>query len=212
MIYGGMDPGNKGAIVAMDHNRVTVYQSDIPLLNIGKGKKNKWVIDPVGLMKRLREVRDFAAAHNEALFFVLEKAQTMAPGGGGRSPASPRSMFQYGRGYGMMEMALIALEIPHETIHPRTWGAKILKGVEGGDTKSRAILRVQRAVPSLDLTPGAKRVPQDGLADAGCMCLYGMVLRPVAGVAIPEPEPPKPVLGLPPGPPRRAPPPPPAKQ
>ena len=202
MIYGGMDPGNKGAIVAMDHNRETVYQSDIPLLNIGKGKKNKWVIDPVGLMNRLRDVRDLAAERGERLFFVLEKAQTMAPGGGGRSPASPRSMFQYGRGYGMMEMALIALEIPHETIHPRTWGSKILKGVEGKDTKARAILRIQRAVPSLDLTPGRKRVPQDGLADAGCMCLYGMTLH---SILIPVAPAPGPVTGLPPGPPTRLP-------
>lgn len=209
MIYGGMDPGNKGAIVAMDERAKVVYQHEIPLLNIGKGRSNKWVLDPQGLLRCLLEVRGLG----EPLFFVLEKAQVMAPGGGGQSPASARSMFQYGRGYGCMEMALIALGIPYEAVHPKTWGNQILRGIEGGDTKARAILKAQRAIPTLDLTPGRKRTPHDGLADAACMCLYGMMLRPVPGAGLvvtpSSAASTNPQRALPPGPPRRKTPPPP---
>jgi crossover junction endodeoxyribonuclease RuvC len=170
------------------------------LIDIGKGKKHRWVLDPQGLCRCLWDVRRIA--EGQGLFFVLEKAQTMAPGGGGRSPASPRSMFQYGRGYGCLEMGLIALGIAYEAVHPRTWGGKVLKGMEGTNTKARAILKCQRAVPTLDLTPGRKRKPHDGLADAGCMALYAMTLRPVPGVRLPASRSPVPVE-LPPGPPRR---------
>lgn len=219
MIYGGIDPGNKGWFVAMDEHRQVVLQREMPLINVGKGKKNKWVLDMHGVLAILTEMKDIAVDRSirGEMFVVLEKAQVMAPGAGGSSPASARSMFGYGRAFGALEMALIALKIPHEEVHPRTWGGKVLKGVEGADTKARAILKCRRALPHLDLTPGRKRVPQDGIADAGCMCLYAMMLHPVAGVQpVAVAQPPSATMPpLPPGPPdassRKPPPPPPRK-
>ena len=175
MIYVGIDPGNKGAFVALDDLRQCVYQEAMPLLNIGKGKKNKWVLDKSGIVRILRSIIQLADAPSK-VFVTLEKAQVM--GGGGASAASPRSMFGYGRGFGCLEMALICEEIPHQITHPRTWGNQILNGIEGGDTKARAILKCQRGIPTLDLVPGRCRKPQDGLADAGCMALYSQLTGP----------------------------------
>jgi len=189
MIYVGIDPGNNGAIVGIDESYRTVAAECMPLIDIGKGKKHKWVLDKVAVLRVLKDLSYLSQPGPDVLlrnlFVVLEKAQVMG-GAGGRSPASPRAMFQYGRGFGGWEMALMALEIPHAVVHPRTWG-KVLSGIEGSDSKARAILKCQRALPTLDLTPGRKRKPHDGLADAGCMALHAMTLRPVPGLVIPTP-------------------------
>lgn len=181
MLYGGIDPGNQGAFVLLDHRMMVVSQHEMPLINVGTAAKNKWVLDVRAVDAILAGWVAAADDRQAGLFVALEKAQVMAPGSGS-SPASARSMFGYGRAFGAMEGILTARAIAHELIHPLTWGRAILKGVEGRDTKARAILRVSRAIPSLDLTPGRKRKPHDGLADAACLAMYASTLRPVPGV------------------------------
>ena len=207
MYFGGIDPGNNGAFVVIDAACKVWYQKVMPLIDIRKGKANKWIVDQGGVLRVLREIK---SAWPDVRF-ILEKAQVIA-GPGGRSPAAPRSMFQYGRGFGAIEMGLLALELSFTEAAPTEWG-KILRGVEGSDTKARSILKAQRALPTLDLCPGQKRKPHDGLADAGCMALYGCSLT---GVALPSRI--SPALNrsdriLPPGPPGgpRNPPPPPKR-
>lgn len=169
MIYGGIDPGNRGAIVARRWGGEIVHCETLPLLNVGKGKGNKWVLDHASVLAILRTL-----AHlDDDLFFVLEKAQSMPDQG-------VSSVFQYGEGYGALKMALMAVGIPFDVVHPTRWQKVVLHGIEGESTKARAILKVQRSMPDVNLLATVRsRKPHEGLADAACMMDYAEHLRPM---------------------------------
>ena len=187
MIYVGIDNGNAGAIVAIEaETRQCVFAEVMPLVDVGKsgspGAKNL-VVDEARLWVMLDTL---AAAYKSDLFVVLEKAQSM-PGQG------VASMFKYGVGYGVNRALLTALAAVHGSqwtlAHPATWQKSVLRDIEGTDTKARAVLKCARSLPSLDLYPGRKTNAHEGLADAGCMALYGEVLRPRGATIIPPPPP-----------------------
>ena len=171
MIRVGIDNGANGAIVALNHNYEVVCEELMPVLAAGvtrKGKKStKRVLDMRSVSKILSGLKDL----DRDIFAVLEHAQTFP--GEGLSTA-----FTAGRGYGAMEMALVCSGIAYEIVRPRLWQKTVLAGVEGVDTKVRSILKCQRRLPDLDLTPGKKRKPHDGLADAACMALYAHIITP----------------------------------
>ncbi len=87
---------------------------------------------------------------------------------GGSSQSLCTTCMNYGR-----LLTLIWIErIPYAEIPPRTWQAKILsKGCL--DTKKASIAVCQEKFPEVNLTPGRKRKPHDGMADALCIALYG---------------------------------------
>lgn len=174
MIRIGIDNGLDGAIVALDSYR-PILAEPMPTL---KGRGNKRSIN----MHRVHEILRMYAGMAD-VFAVLEQAQAMPKQGG-------VSMFNYGVGYGAMQMALLALGIPHEIVNPKVWQKDV--GIKKGDTKGQAIAIVQRRIPQLDLTPGAKRVPHNGLADAACMALHGYTLRPLVNPRRNPPPPPPP--------------------
>jgi|15BtaG_2_1085339.scaffolds.fasta_scaffold00166_15 hypothetical protein len=170
MIYIGIDPGVSGAIVALDHDHKVRVCVRMPVLNIGKKGKTKNILDDAGVLAELRSIKAQAEHHGVATFTVLEKSQAM-PGQG------VTSMFNYGGVYHALKMALTAVELPFDVVHPRRWQKKILYGIEGGDTKMRAVLKVQRSLPLLALVPPRCRKPHEGIADAACMALYAKHLR-----------------------------------
>ena len=171
MIRIGIDNGANGAIVALDRNYGVVLAELMPVLAAGvirKGKKStKRVLDMKQASMILQELRD----RSRDVFAVLEHAQTF-PGEG------VSTAFNAGRGYGALEMALVCAKIPYEVVRPRIWQKVVLCGIEGADTKVKSVLKCQRRLPDLDLTPGKKRKPHDGLADAACMALYGHIISP----------------------------------
>ena len=168
MIRIGIDNGAKGAIVVIDGKRKAVQVEPMPVINVGvirKGKKGtKNILDMVQVLSILLKAK---TASRGNVFAVLEHAQVFP--GEGRSTA-----FTAGRGYGAMEMALVSLGIPYEIVRPRKWQTEILKGVEGADTKARSVIKCRRLFPDIDLTPGRRRKPMDGIADAACMALYAL--------------------------------------
>lgn len=174
MIRIGIDNGANGAIVALNRRHEVVCAELMPTLDPGvkrNGKRGtKKVLDMrmvVDLFKRLNE-------SDPDVFVVLEHAQVFPKEG--RSTA-----FTAGRSYGAMEMALVAIGIPYEIVRPRAWQKAILSGIEGDNTKVRSVMKCRRRLPDLDLTPGKRRKPHDGLSDAGCMALYALVLSPSTG-------------------------------
>ena len=167
MIRIGIDNGADGGIVALGAKGELIDGVIMPTMDVGvmrKGKRGKKRLLNMNEVHRL--FREWRESDND-VYAVLEHAQVFP--GEGRSTA-----FNAGRGYGAMEMALVATGIPYEIVRPRSWQKEILKGIEGCDTKARAILKVQRAVPNLNLLPGRKRKPHTGLADAACMALYAL--------------------------------------
>lgn len=210
MIYVGIDPGNKGWFVAIDEKRDVYMLAPMPLVDIGKSRTRN-VLDLEATLSILLKIKKLGKEHG-GVFVAIERAQAMGAGGR-RSAASARSMFGYGRSYGGLLMGLEAAGLDYEEVHPQTWGSKILKGVRGKNTKARSVKKAQQALPKLDLAPGRKRKPQDGIADAGCMALYATLVKPVAGVVeVTHPSTTQPHPPLPPAPPapsRKTPPPPP---
>tara|TARA_R110002020_G_scaffold194133_1_gene394712 strand:+ start:527 stop:1051 length:525 start_codon:yes stop_codon:yes gene_type:complete len=162
----GIDNGAKGAIVVIDGKRRAVQVEPMPVINVGvtrKGKRGtKNILDMVRVLSILAEAKRKSKGD---IFAVLEHAQVFP--GEGRSTA-----FTAGRGYGALEMALVSLSIPYEIVRPRKWQSEVLKGIEGADSKARSVLKCRRVFPDIDLTPGRRRKPMDGIADAACMALY----------------------------------------
>lgn len=168
----GIDNGAKGAIVVIDGKHNPVQVEPMPVINVGvtrKGKKGtKNILDMVQVLSILLEAKRKAKGD---IYAVLEHAQVFP--GEGRSTA-----FTCGRSYGALEMALVSLGIPFEIVRPRKWQTEVLKGIEGADTKARSVLKCRREFPTIDLTPGRRRKPMDGIADAACMAIYATMSRP----------------------------------
>ena len=161
MIFVGIDPGKDGAVVAVNSRgecvRSILAAEDFTIKVTKGGKKNY-------LEHEMAKAIDWLNKEHSIRMVVLEKQQAR-PGQGSTS------MFQTGMGYGLWRGILGALKIPTMVVHPKTWQKQVLKDAPG-DGKGRAIMVCQQRIPGLDLKPGKRRKPHDGLADAGCMALH----------------------------------------
>lgn len=83
------------------------------------------------------------------------------------------SMFNFGKAYGMLLGWLETVEAKYIGVDPRKWKNTILAGTE--KDKYAAIEFVKREYPMVDLTPGRKQTPHDGMADAVCIAKYAWI-------------------------------------
>ncbi len=151
MIVIGIDPGNSGGIAVIpgpEREWETPWAEQIPLC----GKE----IDGHQLAERLQDIGPGIV--------IIEKAQAM-PGQG------VTSMFNYGRGFGLILGVLEGLGIPYRLVTPQAWKNRVLAGTP--KDKSAAANYVRKAYPTINLTPGKKQKPHDGMADAACIADYG---------------------------------------
>ena len=81
------------------------------------------------------------------------------------------STFKFGMGYGVIIGICDALGLPYRLVTPQAWKKQVLAGTT--KDKDAAISFVRRAYPHVNLTPGAKRKPHDGMADALCIAEFG---------------------------------------
>jgi crossover junction endodeoxyribonuclease RuvC len=153
----GIDPGIKGAIAAIDAHTLEVIEvADTPVIASG----NKRLYDISEMTAIIRRVSLPGTA-----VVTLECAQAM-PGQG------VTSTFSTGRGFGIWEGILGALDVPYRTARPIVWAKRVLAGVSGKG-KERAIRFALRMFPGCELTPKGSRKPRDGRADALCLAYYG---------------------------------------
>lgn len=145
----GIDPGLEGGIAIVGDAEV----SAIPLPIIGKE------VDVAALVHALNRANPDVV--------VIEKL-------GVRPKQSAQSGATSGTNYGVLLGVVQALGYPLRIIRPQEWKGVVLKGTK--KDKDAAINHVRRAYPALDLTPGRKRVPHDGMADAVCIAEYGRQL------------------------------------
>jgi crossover junction endodeoxyribonuclease RuvC len=164
--YIGIDPGKDGAMVALDSNGDVISahltKQDFTI-QVGKGSKREYLAPRMAFA-----INCISKSHNVRLA-VLEKQHAM-PGQG------VTSMFSCGYGYGLWVATVASHGIPLTEVRATTWIKSILAGVPG-EGKGRSIYAVTSRLPKLDLTPGAKRKPHDGLADAACMAMYAHSLK-----------------------------------
>lgn len=153
----GIDPGQTGGIAYIDHASGQSHAMPMPVM----GKD----IDGHELANALRGLTIDTV--------ILEKVHAMPKQG-------VSSTFKFGMGFGLVIGVCEALGIPYRLVTPQAWKKTVLAGT--AKDKDAAVAFVRRAYPSIDLTPGRKRVPHDGMADAVCLAEYGRQLM-TPGVA-----------------------------
>lgn len=125
-----IDPGSSGSI--------TVFQPTGEIISTKMPDTPKDVFD---LLKE--------AKNNYSVTCYMEKVQGL-PGMGG----SP--MFNFGKGYGHLEMALLALEIQTVTIRPQEWQKTLGIGTKGKTSttewKNKLKAKAQQLFPSVKVT------------------------------------------------------------
>ena len=124
--YIGIDPGKNGGIAVMSVDGTVVDVTKMPST-------------PSGIL-------DFLSSYKYDSFCVLERVGGM-PGNGGSA------MFNFGKGYGHLQMALLALGIPTEEVTPNKWEKTYQLGTSGKYTKTewknRLKAKAQQLFPSL---------------------------------------------------------------
>jgi len=144
MLYIGIDNGVSGAIAALC--------SDGSVFRVDKAPATD--AELLQLFRALTESLEQPGTGWE-VFAVLEHAQSFPKMGSS-------SAFNYGRGYGAMQMALHAAEIPFDIVVPRKWQAA-LSCLSAGD-KNVTKRRAEQLFPKLKIT--------HAIADALLMAEY----------------------------------------
>ena len=150
MLIYGCDPGFTGAIALYwtDTGKLEVH--DMPVM---KNTKGKAIINSPYLLDILQNEAD------EKCMCLLEQVSAM-PGQG------VSSMFRFGEGYGMLQMACAANKLPTQLVTASKWkgyfGLNRDKGVSRG-------LAMQRFPEYAGLF---SRVKDDGRAEAALIALY----------------------------------------
>lgn len=124
--YIGIDPGKHGGIAVLDETGA--------------------VIDVVKMPETPQDLLEFLSRYKENSVCTLERVGGM-PGNGGSA------MFNFGKGYGHLQMALIALEIPTEDVTPNKWEKTYQLGSSGKfsktEWKNKLKAKAQQLFPSL---------------------------------------------------------------
>jgi hypothetical protein len=108
MLIIGIDPGKNGSICVLN-------------------SETKMFVDIEKMMETPKDINDFFLKYKGTEVFAYLELVGGIPGNG--SSAS----FNFGKGYGHLEMALLANNIPFETVTPQKWQ----KIYQIGTTKSR---------------------------------------------------------------------------
>lgn len=158
MIAAGLDPGKQGGIVIVEsEGPALVVREQIMLDALGDGW---WTPQLMAETLRSLPMPDRVG---------LEQVQ-IRPGQGGQMWTAIR--------WGYLHAAC-CYAWPGASMWTPTasaWMGSALKD-QPGTGKDRAVALVSSELPWLDLTPGRRRKPHDGLADAGALALWALRRR-----------------------------------
>ena len=158
MIFVGIDPGLDGALVALREDGSLHSQAIMPTT---PGPSKGRVVDVRALARILLDL--------PAPVVVAVEAMAGRPPGkmGGGSALTIGA--NWGRIVGMLDSLAVSHghSIAYEIVQPQRWQREVCPGT--GDPKGRAVSAELRLCPGLNLTPGKRTKPHDGLADAWCI-------------------------------------------
>ena len=146
-----IDCGASGALAFFDPDAGTLDVIDMPTVEVKRGAKMKNEISPQMVAALIRARNPTSA--------TVEKVGAM-PGQG------TSSMFQFGRGVGVIEGVLAALQIPTSYVAPQTWQ----KAVQSRDGKDGARARAAELFPAYAQMFARKK--DDGRADAALIAWW----------------------------------------
>lgn len=157
MLFVGIDPGKKGAAVALAEDG-SVFSS-LLLPHTGKD---------FDVREFLGWIEQICWDSGEPLATVSVIIEALGSRPHARMGAS--SAITMGKNWGRLEGTLAGLKCRYDIVTPQKWQKEICPG--GGDSKDRSIAACKRLVPALDLKPGRRTKDHDGLADAACIAEY----------------------------------------
>lgn len=149
----GIDPGIKGAIAVIKDR----CAEDLDIFRIPL-KDNR--LDTKVL---------YAMFSSHQLFnthFFIEDVISYGP----KSNSGQKTRFS---DHGKIIAVLELLGAKFTVVHPRVWQYAILGDLKGKDSKEESVKHVMARFPDVNLTPGRKTKPDDGIADACCIAEYG---------------------------------------
>ena len=153
MIEIGIDPGQTGAIAAMENGKVvSLYDMPTSVKTHGKGKE----VNPYELASILMEIKEGKEAK-----VLLEQVGAM-PGNGGTS------MFGFGDSFGVIRGVCGALQLPVTRIRPNTWKKKA--GLIGKDKDASRTLAINLHP---EVSDQLTRKKDNGRSDAICIAEFG---------------------------------------
>lgn len=169
-LYGAVDPGKSGAIVIIDEHRkpFLVWAADDKGSDI---RPPGYLLGDFDARSFVREIESVIDGHSFGAF-VVETPFVLASGG-------VTSALTIGKNYGAIIACLSVVCIAWQEVTPASWSAKMIGSPPKGGwppkaKKQAAIDLCRRELPALDLVLPGRRVPHDGIADAGALALYGM--------------------------------------
>ena len=151
---GGIDVGLQGAValVSADGSKYEVH--DIPTLKNGSKKEyDMWAINDL--------LKSFILSYGNLLFYV-EKVGAM-PGQG------VVSMFRFGMGYGIAQMAVVGAGHRLGLVRPQTWKASTMR--DSAKTKGASCAVAHQLFPRAELT-GSRGGMKDGRCEALLIAEY----------------------------------------
>ena len=142
----GIDPGKKGGIA--------FYSPKI----------NK-IVEVIKMPETPQDLYDKLYSYSNNTICYLEKVGGM-PGQGGSA------MFNFGKGYGNLEMALLALKIPTVSVTPQVWQKALQLGTRSKtmsktEWKNKLKAKAQQLFPYLKITLA--------ISDALLICEYARI-------------------------------------
>lgn len=127
----GIDPGKEGGIAILNNSRKLILR--------------KMPTTPTELLETLNF---FLKASKGEIFVYMEKVQGL-PGMGGSA------MFNFGKNFGHLEMALMSLKIPFEEVTPQKWQKEFQLGTKGKQTtavwKNKLKNRAEQLFPNVKM-------------------------------------------------------------
>lgn len=153
----GIDPGKKGGLVALSRQGEVVWSGATDV---------RWVLGKEYDVQRMwSDLADVKLESGGVSGVVLERQWS-------RPTDGKRASFSTGFGYGLWMGLIMSMGVRLLTPAPTTWQT-IRKGVPGKG-KEQSILCARQQLPGLELLWGRRQKPHDGLADAGCLALWGL--------------------------------------
>lgn len=173
--YLGIDPGRDGAAVLVDSDGPRVVET----LLFSECQRDGW--DPRTLAHALREMT--ATPHGDGVYHLTPSVVALELYAG-RAGEGGGSMLTIGRGWGTIH-AVVSLVWPGAVVltpASNSW-TRMLRDLPG-EGKARSVAFCSSHMPDLDLTPGRRRVPHSGLADATCLAWWAMGKGPGASIRV----------------------------
>ncbi len=156
----GIDPGITGALVCIDEKGNIRKKDVMPVMKVGT--KNK--LDPHAITQWFKD----CFTEEEIRIVAIEEQHAMHKQG-------VTSTFSTGRGYGILEGIVAALDLPYELIRAVDWQKEMFRGLPKGKTKELSVRVAKQLYPKEDFRKSDKcKIIHDGLSDA---CLLAEFIR-----------------------------------